>query len=179
MPTVDITNGDHVLVQVGSTVQLKTATTGSVTTYNWTPALGLSCADCPNPVSAAKNDMTYTVTVSNEGKCIATDKIVINMVCNNETVFLPNTFSPNGDGMNDAFYPRGNGLYNIKSFKIFNRWGQIIYDKAGMSANSPKDGWNGKFNGIDQPTDVYVYIMEVQCVNNAIFPFKGNITLLR
>lgn len=179
IPTVDITNGESISVLLGSTATLSTVTTGNVTSYQWSPNQWLDCATCANPVTSAKDNITYSVTVTNEGKCTATDKITINMVCDNANVFLPNTFSPNGDGMNDRFYPRGSGLYTIKSFKVFNRWGQLVFEKRGMSPNVLTEGWDGKLNGLDQPTDVYVYLMELVCVNGQILPFKGNVTLLR
>ncbi len=179
IPTVDITNGDKVVLQVGKSLNLTTKTTGGVTSYKWFPGQWLSCTDCAEPVTAPKDNISYNVTVTNEGNCSASDNVTINLICGNANVYMPNTFSPNGDGANDVFYPRGTGLYNIKSFRIFNRWGQLVFSRDGISANDPAYGWNGMLNGKEMQSDVYVYLLEVVCANNIVFPFKGNVTLIR
>jgi gliding motility-associated-like protein len=110
---------------------------------------------------------------------VSRDQVTIRVICKNTNVFIPNTFSPNGDGMNDIFFPRGTGLFNIKSFRIFNRWGQLIFERYNVAPNTVSQGWNGTYNGKDVQTDVYVYMMEVVCENGSIIPMKGNVTLLR
>ena len=94
-------------------------------------------------------------------------------------MFIPNTFSPNGDGANDIFYPRGSGIFSIKSIKVFSRWGEVIYQKNNIKANDPSTGWDGKFKGAQLNPDVYVYIVEVSCDNNTILTFKGNVALIK
>lgn len=178
-PTIQILNGDNVLLEVGKNLAITCTHSPDVTKCTWEPAQWLSCSVCPDPVTAPKEDVTYTVTATNAGNCVATDKITINLVCGKANVYMPNTFSPNGDGMNDVYYPRGVGLYNIRSLRIYNRWGQAVFERYNMSANDPSQGWNGTFNGNKLQPDVYVYIMEVMCANNVVFPFKGNITLVR
>ncbi len=172
-------NGANITVRVGSSVKLVTKNSSDVTSWKWFPGQWLSCTNCAEPISAPKDNVTYNVTATNDGNCTSTDQITINLICNNANVYMPNTFSPNNDGVNDIFYPRGSGLYNIKSFKIFNRWGQMVFDKEGISANNPAYGWDGTLNGAPLQTDVYVYLLEVVCANNIIFPFKGNVSLIR
>ena len=101
------------------------------------------------------------------------------VVCGKENVFIPNTFSPNGDGRNEIFYPKGTGLFRIKSMRIFNRWGEVVFENKEFAANDASAGWNGTFKGKVASSDVYIYTMEILCENNAIIPFKGNVTLLR
>ena len=179
IPTIEITNGDKLNLQIGSTVKLNTRYSPDVTNLLWSPSLGLSCVTCSDPITSTREDVTYMVTATNAGNCKASDKIAVTMICQNANVFIPNTFSPNGDGMNDAFYPRGAGLGNIRSFRIFNRWGQMVFQKLNFSANDPNLGWDGKLNGIPAQPDVYMYVMEVICANNQVLPFKGNVSLLR
>jgi gliding motility-associated-like protein len=116
---------------------------------------------------------------SNDGGCSVADDISITVVCNGANIFIPNTFSPNNDGMNDIFYPRGKGVFTIKSFRVFNRWGQEVYEALNFNANDPSKGWNGYYNGRPAPADVYVYIIEVVCDNGVMLPSKGNVSLLR
>jgi len=92
---------------------------------------------------------------------------------------VPNTFSPNGDGHNERFFVRGTGLFTVRSLTVFNRWGQIVFDKKNVAVNDPASGWNGIFNGQKASPDVYVYIMEILCANGQVVPVKGNVTLLR
>ena len=179
IPTVNITSGDELTVIVGSSLQINAAGSADVTSYNWSPGQGLSCTTCPNPVSKPAENVTYTVNVKNRGNCEAKDEVTIKLLCNDGNVFIPNTFSPNGDGANDVFYPRGRGINMIRNFAIFNRWGQVVFQKTNISANEPNFGWDGKLEGKPQPTDVYVYIMDVICANNNIFPIKGNVSLVR
>jgi len=179
IPTVKIINGSNITLQVGSNVKLSTNSSPDVTKWNWTPGNALSCSTCSEPTAKPRNKITYSVTAINDGNCKAKDEVTINLLCNNANIYVPNTFSPNADGMNDVFYPRGSGVFTIKSFKVFNRWGQIVYEKTNMSANNASEGWNGIVNGQKASPDVYVYIMEVVCENNEVFPFKGDISLIR
>jgi gliding motility-associated-like protein len=150
-----------------------------ITTYRWQPPQGLNSVTVANPVASPAQSTTYACVASNGGSCVSRDEITINVICGSGNVYIPNTFSPNKDGMNDVFYPRGKGLFKIKSFRVFNRWGQIVFDKSNAAPNSANDGWDGNYNGKPLNADVYVYIIEVLCDNNFTIPFKGNITLIR
>jgi len=153
--------------------------TGNITSYTWTPGIRISCTDCPVPYANPQYTTTYNVQVEDRYGCTNSGDITIIVVCGKENVFIPNTFSPNGDGRNEVFYPKGTGLFRIKSMRIFNRWGEIVFEKKEFAANDPSAGWNGIFKGKAASPDVYIYTMEILCENNAIIPFKGNVTLLR
>jgi gliding motility-associated-like protein len=171
--------GQDTTVNTGSTVQLGTTYSKDVTTYNWTPSTGLSCTNCPSPKAAVKGTVTYRLTATNLGGCTASDDVTITSICNGDNYFIPNTFSPNSDGMNDVFYVRGKGLNLVHSLRIFNRWGQTVFEKHDFNANDPNAGWDGKINGKVADMDVYVYIVEMYCDNAGIVPYKGNVALIR
>jgi hypothetical protein len=78
-----------------------------------------------------------------------------------------------------VFYPRGTGLFRIKSMTVFNRWGQIMFERKDMMPNDPAAGWTGTFKGQKASADVYIYMVEILCENNTLIPVKGNVTLLR
>lgn len=178
IPVFNIT--DSVLtVSVGYPDTLRTSNSADITTWRWVPATGLSCATCPNPVVLAKQDITYTAHAYNEGGCTAKDQVTVHVLCNGINVFMPNTFSPNNDGMNDRFYPRGRGLYNIRALRIFNRWGQAVFEKVNFPANTESSGWDGIFGGQPGQAGVYVYVMEIECDNGTVMTYKGNVALLR
>jgi gliding motility-associated-like protein len=154
--------------------------TGSpVIDYLWSPATGLSCTTCYNTVTTPKNTTTYTIKVTDANGCINTDNITIVVICNDKNVFIPNTFSPNNDGVNDWFFPRGTGLFAIQSMRIFNRWGEMVFQKVNLFPNDQLAGWNGKYNGKTLNADVYTYIIEIVCENSQILSYKGNITLIQ
>lgn len=171
--------GEDLNIGVGNSVTLKTEVSADVNSIKWTPATWLSCSDCPNPVATPKQTTTYTVEASNEGGCVSRDVLSLFVFCNNSNLYIPNTFSPNSDGHNDVFYPRGKGVFSIRAFRIFNRWGDIVFQQTNFTANDASKGWNGLHNGQLAPQDVYIYTLEVVCENNAIFTEKGNISLIR
>ncbi|NII23618.1 PKD domain-containing protein [Pseudoflavitalea sp. X16] len=171
--------GQDQTVPVGNSVTLTPEISKDVTALKWYPSAGLSCITCTTPVAAPKQTITYTLEAVNGGGCISRDKVTLFVFCNNANVFMPNTFSPNGDGNNDVFYPRGKGVYSIRSLKIFNRWGDLVYDQMNIQANDAGKGWNGMHKGQPAPQDVYVYTMEVICENNVTLNYKGNVALIR
>jgi gliding motility-associated-like protein len=81
--------------------------------------------------------------------------------------------------MNDVFYPRGSGIFTIKRIKIFNRWGEIVFEKGVINANDASQGWDGTFRGKKLNPDVYVYTVEVLCDNDTPLIFKGNVALIK
>jgi gliding motility-associated-like protein len=144
----------------------------------WTPAADLSCNNCPSPSTVVKNNSFYSVLVTNIFGCIATDTIFINSMCKSAQVFIPNAFTPDGDGLNDVLMVRGRGV-TIKSFRIFNRWGELVFEKENFYPNEIKNGWDGKVRGIPATPDVFVYTAEVFCDNGVPYTYKGNISLLK
>ncbi|MBS1564428.1 MAG: PKD domain-containing protein [Bacteroidetes bacterium] len=176
-PTVDA--GADITLPVGNSTKIDLKLSNDVTHIQWQPATGLSCATCASVSANPKQTTAYQITVTNQGGCVNKDQLTVYVVCNEGNVFMPNTFSPNGDGTNDVFYPRGRGLYNIRSMRIFNRWGEPVYEVANFQANDASKGWNGQFKNNPAPNDVYVYFVEVVCENNAILTYSGNIALIR
>ncbi|MET0394977.1 MAG: PKD domain-containing protein, partial [Chitinophagaceae bacterium] len=168
-----------VTIMAGTSAPLLMTYTGDIISYNWAPNVLLSCASCPEPVASPKLTTEYSVEVNDAYGCRSSGSITVVVLCGKQNVFVPNTFSPNGDGQNEVFYPRGTGLFRVKSMTIFNRWGQVMFDRKNFDANDPSAGWNGTFQGKKASADVYVYMMDIICENNTLVPVKGNITLLR
>ena len=94
-------------------------------------------------------------------------------------MFIPNGFTPDGDGINDILMVRGTGIKTVKNFRIFNRWGQVVFERSNISPNDASQGWDGKINGIAAPPEVYVYTCEVTCDNDASYTYKGNVAILK
>jgi gliding motility-associated-like protein len=171
--------GPDVTIAPGSSYQINASGSSDINAIVWSPPAGLSCTTCLTPVATPILTTTYIVKATNNGGCSASDSITIIVLCGNNNLFVPNTFSPNGDGMNDVFYVRGTGLSRIQSMLIFNRWGQVVFEKKDFPANDPAVGWDGTINGKPAPVDVYVYTIEVICNNSQIVPYHGNVALIR
>ena len=165
--------------RTGTPVQLPAVYHGGVVEYNWTHVESLDCNRCPQPVASPKFDTRYTVTFSDSNGCRNKGEVQVIVFCNNDNVFVPNTFSPNGDGSNDVFYVRGKGLNRVKMLRIFNRWGQVVFEKQNFGVNDASAGWNGTYNGAKPIPDVYIYQLEIWCDNSTVVKFEGNVALIQ
>lgn len=177
LPTVEA--GRDTALMVGSSLNLLPLYSADVTEYTWTPSFSLSCIDCPFPIAIPREETTYIITVKNDYRCEASDTRKITLLCNNESVFVPNTFTPNGDGVNDIFYPRGNGIKAVKHMRVYNRWGQLIFERQNFNTDDRNAGWDGTFKGQKLSPDVYVYSLAMVCDNNQTVETKGNIMIVR
>ena len=178
---------DTVYLQGGTTLPITASViNGPIATWVWTPATDLSCADCGNPVANVKGNVCYHVDATSIYGCKAADDICIIAFCEASQVFISNAFTPDGDGINDRFYVTANGIPKVISFRVFNRWGQVVFERSGytpdaLGTKSPSSltSWDGKFKGTLAPTDVYVYTCEVVCANGTKFTYTGNVALIK
>lgn len=164
-------------IQLGESLQLFTTFSpypaSTITSYAWTPSLGLSCTDCANPLATPYNHLTnYTVTVTYNRGCVATANITV-MVENKLPVFIPNSFSPNGDGNNDVFQIFGEGIKTV-DLKIFNRWGEKVYE-----SNNQFAGWDGTYRSEMQNPSVFAYTVKITFLDDKVIDRVGSITLIR
>lgn len=177
-PTVSITPNEVTVMQANSYTPIST-TTPDVVAWQWSPGTGMTCTNCATPTITPRQTTTYTETAINQYGCFDTASITITVLCNDKSLFIPNTFSPNGDNHNDYFYPRGEGLYSIKSMRIYNRWGRIVFERVNFAPNDITNAWDGKTGGVLQPAGVYIYVIETVCNNSTVLTSKGDVTLLR
>lgn len=147
-----------------------------VISYTWTPATGLSDATLANPVvtlGAAGDITTYRVLTSTQGGCKGEGFVTIR-VYKGPDIYVPNGFTPNGDGRNDRFTPFPVGVQKYNYFQVYNRWGQMIFSTTRLH-----DGWDGKLGGKEQPSGVYVWLIEAVTVDGRVVSKKGTVTLIR
>lgn len=176
-PTLNI--GADMTLSTGTSITFNPATTnGPIVSWTWAPATGLSCTNCPTPTTTVRDNIYYTLSIKNNYGCITNDTIFIFVFCKSAQVFIPNAFTPDGDGLNDILMVRGKGIL-VKTFRIFNRWGELVFEKTNFNPNDPKFGWDGKVRGVPATPDVFVYTAEVICDNAVIYTYKGNTTLLK
>lgn len=166
LPIVNF-GADTVLCLQGSPILIQNlATNAPGTQYRWNTGDSTATLSVVHPGYYA-----LTASLSN---CSTTEGITINKDC---YVDVPNAFTPNGDGQNDYFFPRQYLSKGVTSFtlSIFNRWGQKVFETTKTDGR----GWDGKFNGKEQPNGVYVYQMEVIYTNGRSEKYSGNVTLIR
>jgi gliding motility-associated-like protein len=177
IPTIKLP--ETVTTTIGTPVQIPAVYSDSVNTFLWSVPDGLSCTTCPQPFAKPRFDTKYKVQIQDVNGCRNAGEVQVIVLCNNDNVFVPNTFSPNGDGSNDIFYVRGKGLSRVKTLRIFNRWGQVVFERVNFNVNDPSMGWNGTFKGAKAVADVYVYQVEIFCDNNQVVKFEGNVALIQ
>jgi len=151
----------------------------NVRRYEWSPADSLSCSTCPVPTTIATRLKTYTVKVTSDSGCVATDQIIVAIECKDAYLLMPTAFTPNNDGKNDFYYPLTRGIGAVKRFSVYNRSGQLVFDQQNFSPNKNTKGWSGRYNNTDQPAGTYVYILEAICEQGQSISKKGNFLLIR
>ncbi len=177
-PLPIVTMPGQITVQAGSPVTIPATYSPNTISWLWSPAAGLSCTNCPTPDAGPKFNTYYQVYFTDDNGCSNKGAVQVIVICKNANLFMPNTFSPNGDGSNEIFYPRGKGLERVKTLRIFNRWGEVVFEKRDFPVNDANAGWNGTFKGKKPIADVYVYQVEVFCENGEIISLNGNIALI-
>jgi gliding motility-associated-like protein len=153
-------------INSGTSVQLLATGMGMIT---WSPATGLSCTDCLNPIATPTETTTYHITLTQATGCSRTDSVTVTVVPPDCSPRLPNAFTPNGDMINNDFKPLAAGIesYNLV---IYNRWGQQIF-----KGDTP---WDGRDNDNDAPCDVYIYQTVIQICGRTV-ALSGEVTLIR
>lgn len=141
-------------------------------TFNISPAYGLSCTTCNNPEAQPYETTTYTVEITDSLGCTAIALFTV-LVDEAVPVYIPNAFTPNGDGVNDSWTIYTNAVKQFK-LEIFNRWGEKVFE----TENSGQ-GWDGTFKGKPAENGIYVYQGNIVLLNNVTRPVKGTLTLFR
>ena len=166
LPTLTVTP-KVVEVFFGEVVQMYSA---SDTISTWEPDYMLSCTFCNNSAAIVPSSITYYATIANQYGCVAKDSVEIKVT---PTIYIPNSFSPNGSGINDVFKPEYSGYVEIELL-IFNRWGENIF-----RTNELGVGWNGTYKNVNCELGVYTYKLIATDINSKTIEKVGHVTLLR
>ena len=172
--------GLDTVVQSGSLYQFNPHYSGSdINSWSWSGSADLSCTNCDAPTLVVKKDICIVCNASNVYNCIASDTVCLKVFCPTSKLFVPNAFTPDGDGINDKLMVQGTGIQIIKSFRIFNRWGELVFERTNFAPGDPSCAWDGTVRGKPATSDVFVYVCEVLC--DAGYPgiFKGNVGLIK
>jgi gliding motility-associated-like protein len=169
--------GNDTVVVTGQPLQLQA--TGGLN-FSWSPSLGLSDALIPNPVALfdatpAEGYYRYKVVVTDQIGCVDSAYMRVQVFASGPEIYVPNAFTPNGDGKNDFFQIVAAGIQKVEVFRLYNRWGQMVYE----SPITHSRGWDGNVSGKPQPSDTYVWMVKAtDYLGNPIFK-RGTFVLLR
>lgn len=166
LPKVNL-GPDTTICLNGEPVVLETSVVSPNTTFQWNTGATTSSI-------LVRHHGLYWLSAVNDAGCKAADSVEVFKDC---YVDVPNAFTPNGDGNNDYFFPRQFLTRSVQTFKmqVFNRWGQLVFETTKPDGR----GWDGRFNDKDQPSGVYIYLIDVSFSNKRAEHYEGNITLLR
>lgn len=165
-PIVDA--GRNIRLRVGEHTQLNPIITGKVLSYQWTPALGLTNSRIASPTVTAKDDITYRLTVTTIDSCTATDTVTLYIL---RIPVIPNTFTPNNDGVNDVWNIKNLDRYPDCVMDIYNRYGVQVFHSNGYGT-----AWDGRFNGQEVPVGTYYYVLNLK---DGTKNYGGYVTIIR
>jgi gliding motility-associated-like protein len=174
LPPIKPFAGRDTAVVIGQPVQLNA--TGGIA-YEWSPATALSADDIANPVAiynSSSEGIEYKVRILNEAGCADSAYINVKVFATKPLIFVPNAFTPNGDGKNDKVRPIAAGMLRIDYFSIYNRWGQLVF-----STQINGHGWDGTIGGQIQNTGVFTWAVKAIDYNGKPYFQKGIVTLIR
>ena len=138
----------------------------------------LSCLKCPNPVAFPMSTLLYIVNGVDTAGCRAADSVKV-IVVKPRNVVVPTGFTPNEDQINDKLIVHGRTGTMIKVYRIYDRWGELLFEAKDFKINDENAGWDGKFRGQYMNTGQYVWYVEAQYIDGANEVFKGHTTLIR
>ena len=170
LPAAVIFMPDSVIIYTGDSYNIEPTT--NCVSFTWFPPAGLSSTIVSNPVATPALSTKYFVTGVTEDGCTTTDSIAI-LVEDGAIMAMPNAFTP-GNGVNSLFKINLLGQAQLNYFRIFNRWGNLLYESTNIN-----DGWDGNYKGQPQPFGVYIYEAQAVSESGKIYTKRGNITLLR
>lgn len=147
--------------------------------YAWSPASGLGCADCPDPIAMPLASTLYQLVVTDANGCTATDEASVQVLdlC---VDMVPNAFTPNGDDLNEWFYPLTQPcVKRVLRWSVYNRWGQRLFERTDFEPNRPNLGWDGTAHGEAQPMEVYLWVADWLLYDGRKISKKGEVSLIR
>lgn len=173
------------LIHFGDNVPLFAglATPSVVTSVKWSAnrdSIDLKCTTCSQTAAAPRLTTLFRVTMVDSFGCSLNREIIVH-VDKKRKIFAPTAFSPNNDGANDNFHIYGgSGTRRVISFKIFNRWGTMMYQRTNMPPfDVLNNGWDGQFQGREASNDTYIWFAEIEFEDGETEVFKGDVALLR
>ncbi len=181
-PPVEVDLGEDLSILFGDSVLLEPTISNTVgaVSYAWEPFDSIGCIDleCSSLWVSPTFDQYFTVFIEDERGCEAEDELFINLETN-RGVYVPTGFTPNQDNNNDLLFVQGKSGTTILSFKVFDRWGELVFENGNFEVNEPSTGWNGEFRSNTAPPGVYVWFIEAVYKDGFRETLQGQTTLIR
>ncbi|MBK9016441.1 MAG: gliding motility-associated C-terminal domain-containing protein [Saprospiraceae bacterium] len=179
----DVELGDDLFIELGDQAVLNAIVSlpfDSVANVVWQGLDSVECPGCLAQPIAPLFTTTYAVTITAENGCSDSDQVTV-YVDRTRHVYVPNAFSPNGDGVNDQFmiFSDVESVKRVKSFLVFSRWGETVFQYFNFQTNDPAYGWNGEHRGEALDPAVFVWFAEVEFVDGEVLLLEGDVTLVR
>ena len=166
-PAPTVYAGEDVTIVYGGSADLDATGEGL---FLWSPNENITCIDCEDPTVFPETSTLYTIQVTDTNGCVATDQVFVIV---EGTLYVPNTFTPDGDGINDMFYVLATEIAEFKLY-VFNRWGEKIYEASDLQRP-----WDGTYGGTRSPIDTYVWRIDYSELNGAKHKVFGHVNLVR
>ena len=177
VPPIKLNVGNDTLVVVDQPLQFQATTNDPYRDdYHWSPSTDLSNPDIADPIglySSGENSVSYQVTAVDSFGCSGTTFIKVTIAHTLPDIFVPNAFTP-GTNSNSIFRPVCMGIASLDYFRVFNRWGQLLYSTTQMG-----QGWDGRINGRLQDSSPYLWIVKGTDYTGKVIAKKGTVMLIR
>jgi gliding motility-associated-like protein len=147
------------------------------TQFVWSPGTSLNKTNIADPIGLYTGNfdsITYKVVITDAAGCKDSTRVTVRVFRTEAQVFVPTAFTPNGDGHNDYFRPIPVGIARFEYFRVYNRWGELVYNNI-----SGETGWDGRLNGRDQASGTYVWLLKGVDFGGRPIMQKGHVTLIR
>lgn len=182
-PPFSVNLGPDITIKLRRDTQLLAVVTNGVglINYKWVvyDTTLLSCNNCPDPkVDTLFNPVLFKVIVTDANGCSASDLIVVN-VDKTRKVFVPTAFTPNGDNVNDVLLTHGETDTYVRDFKIFDAWGEQVFEASNFKLGDSTIFWDGKLNGKEMNSGTFVWYLDVIYIDGDTDLVKGSFDLLR
>jgi gliding motility-associated-like protein len=170
---------DDIQAELGDSFKIQALVTPNIVSFQWTNPDILSCSDCLEPYMAPQQTTSVGIIVKDKNGCTAQDGMTI-FISKDDGVYVPNVFSPNGDGDNEflSVYAKPN-ISIIRDFTIYDRWGEQMFSRQDFSPNQVYLGWDGRFRGKNAPRAVYIYSLTYERVDGQQETVYGDFTLMK
>jgi gliding motility-associated-like protein len=160
------------------TVDLLANPDTSIYSYTWSPEDVLISNGLASVIAQPQQTTTFEVAVTDSQYPQCSDRaevtvVVEELICGPPEIYVPNAFTPDGDGLNDEFLVRGENISEL-TFKIYNRWGELVFESTNQ-----QEGWDGIWNDSRVENGVYVYHLDLTCIDGQEYFEKGNVTILK
>lgn len=174
--------GEDQQINLGESLTLTPEVSNGVPpyTFNWvtTDDTSIDCLDCESPTVTPYNNTAYTLDIIDANGCSSIANVNVR-VTKNRNIYAPNAFSPDSDGINDFFTLQGRDIGVIRSLRVFDRWGNKVFDKQNIALNDLSAGWNGTFRGQAMQPDVFAWFAEIEFIDGVVEVISGDLTLVR